>query len=66
MQLTVNGKNMDLEHEVTLAEFLCEKGLQEKLVAVEHNLGWLRREDWSTIMLKDGDRLEIVKIMARG
>lgn len=66
MRLTVNGKEIDLPREMTIVEFLHEKGLQETLVAVEHNLSWLRREDWATTTLKDGDRLEIVRIMAGG
>jgi len=66
MRLTVNGKEMDLAGEMTIAEFLRAKGLQEPLVAVEHNLSWLRREDWSSVTLKEGDRLEIVRIMAGG
>ena len=66
MRLTLNGKEIDVAREITIAEFLREKGLQEPLVAVEHNLSWLRREDWSTVTLKEGDRLEIVRIMAGG
>ena len=66
MRLTVNGKEIDLAREMTIVELLHEKGLQAKLVAVEHNLSWLRREYWSTVTLRDGDRLEIVHIMAGG
>lgn len=66
MRVTVNGKEIDLTREMTIVELLHEKGLHETLVAVEHNLSWLRREDWSTVALKDGDRLEIVQIMAGG
>jgi len=36
------------------------------LVGVEHNLTWVRREDWPKIMLKENDRLEIIRIMAGG
>ncbi len=66
MRLTLNGKGIDVACEMSIGEFLRSKGLQEPLVAVEHNLSWLRREDWSTITLKEGDRLEIVRIMAGG
>ena len=66
MRLTVNGKEIDLAREMTILDPLREKGLQETLVAVEHNLIWLRREDWSSVTLTEGDRLEIVQIMAGG
>jgi thiamine biosynthesis protein ThiS len=66
MRLVVNGKEIDFRDGATIADFLREKGMQETLVAVEHNYSWLRREDWSSVSLNVGDRLEIVKIMAGG
>jgi sulfur carrier protein len=66
MRLTVNGKEIEIERAMTIAEFLDAKGLGEALAAVEHNGNWLRREDWANVALNEADRLEIVRIMAGG
>jgi len=66
IKLTVNGEVINLEGEVSLADFLRSKGVFEAMVGVEHNLQWIRREDWPNILLKDNDRLEIIRIMAGG
>ncbi len=66
MRLIVNGKEIEIDGAMTVAEFLAARGLAEAMVAVEHNGNWLRREDWPSAMLGDADRLEIVRIMAGG
>ncbi len=66
MKVIVNGKSIELAGEISISEFLHSKGLAEVLVAVEHNLNWTSREQWPEIVLKDGDRLEVVRIMAGG
>lgn len=66
MRLTVNGKVMHLEREMSISEFLRWRGLAAALVAVEHNRNWTNREEWAGITLREGDRLEVVRIMAGG
>ena len=66
MRLTINGKVTELERQMSIAEFLQSRDVAEALVAVEHNLQWTRREQWSAITLKENDRLEVVRIMAGG
>ena len=66
MRLFVNGKAEDLDQEMSIAEFLSLRNVAQALVAVEHNLQWTRREQWSEIVLKENDRLEVVRIMAGG
>jgi len=66
MRLTVNGKVMHFEREMSISEFLRSRDLAEALVAVEHNLSWTSREDWPRIVLQEDDRVEVVRIMAGG
>ena len=66
MRLTVNGKTTELEIEMSIADFLRARNVAEVLVAVEHNRRWVKREEWSSIVLKEDDRLEVVRIMAGG
>lgn len=66
MRLTVNGKEIDLDREMSIVEFLRSRGVVEAMVAVEHNLSWARREEWSNIILKENDRVEVIQMMAGG
>ncbi len=66
MKLTINGERIDVEEEISIADFLRGRNVCETLVGVEHNLAWIRREDWAKITLKENDRLEIIRIMAGG
>ncbi len=66
MKLTVNGEQTTLEREMSIADFLRSRSVSETLVGVEHNLTWVRREDWPKIILKENDRLEVIRIMAGG
>ena len=66
MKLTVNGKPTEIEHEMSIADFLRARNVVEALVAVEHNLRWTRREEWPTVILQENDRLEVVRIFAGG
>ncbi len=66
MRLMVNGKEIHLDHEMSLAEFLRSRGIAEAMAVVEHNLTMTRREDWPNIILKENDRVEVVQIMAGG
>ena len=66
MKLTVNGEPITLEQEMSIADFLRTRSVSETMVGVEHNLTWIRREDWNKITLKENDRLEIIRIMAGG
>ena len=66
MKLTVNGERIDLEQEMSIADFLRTRSVSDTMVGVEHNLTWIRREDWTKITLKENDRLEIIRIIAGG
>ena len=66
MRLTVNGKKIYLDREMSIIEFLRSRGVIEAMVGVEHNLSWIRREEWPNIMLKENDRVEVIQIIAGG
>ncbi|MGQ9677246.1 MAG: sulfur carrier protein ThiS [Chloroflexota bacterium] len=66
MKLIINGKPTELDREMSIAELLHIKGVDQAFVAVEHNLVWTKREDWSSTCLHENDRLEIVRVIAGG
>lgn len=66
MTITANGKSFDLEPGTALPDFLDSIGHKVGLVIVEHNHNALSPSEAASVVLEDGDTLEIVKIVAGG
>jgi sulfur carrier protein len=66
MKLMINGKPREVERPMTLAVFLAELDLHERMVVVERNGEIVRRERFGETLLEAGDTLEIVQMMAGG
>jgi thiamine biosynthesis protein ThiS len=66
VQLIVNGEQRNLDTEMSLPEFLTSYGLDGRKIAVAHNGTVLYRDDWPSIVLQEGDRLEIVRMIGGG
>jgi thiamine biosynthesis protein ThiS len=64
--LTVNGEQRQLDKEMALPDFLKTHQLDGRRIAVAHNGTVLFRQDWPSIMLRNGDRLEIVRMIGGG
>jgi len=65
MKLVLNGS----EREVQAAQveaLVAELGLPLAAALVEHNGTALLRSEWPMTKLKDGDRLEIIRMVAGG
>ena len=65
MKVFVNGELRELEIS-TLAELITELDLPVARIAIELNREVVRRSDWGSTMLKDGDRIEIVHFVGGG
>ena len=65
MRLVLNGK--DREVNATRVETLvAELGLPLAAALVEHNGTALLRSEWARTNLQEGDRLEIIRMVAGG
>lgn len=64
--ITANGKAKIIELPCTITEFIRRIGLDPRIVIVEHNGEPLRREQFAGVALKDGDKIEVVRIVAGG
>jgi len=65
MTVTVNGEARKLRSG-TIAGLVGELELPAPLLLVEHNGTALRKSDWEGAVLRDGDRVEILRISAGG
>ena len=66
VKVTANGQDAEATVPCTLEEFLRSRGLHPRSVVVELNGLAISPSNFTSRELRDGDRLEIVKIIAGG
>ena len=66
MQIVVNDKPREIPQGMTLGELLAQLAVHPRLTAVAHNGVVVRREQYSELRLRQGDRLEIVTLVGGG
>ena len=66
ISLQVNGKNVELEGPTPLLEYLEKLGVNPRAVAVEHNGEIIERAAYVGVTLREGDRVEIVRMVGGG
>ena len=66
MKVFINGEARELFGTPSLAELITELDLPAARVAVELNREVVRRNDWSSTMLHENDRIEIVHFVGGG
>lgn len=64
--ITANGRTMKIGPELSLVAFLESRGQAVSRVVVEYNGQALTQNEALQTRLADGDRLEIVRIVAGG
>jgi sulfur carrier protein len=64
--LQINGKPVELGAPTPLLDYLDRLGVNPKAVAVEHNGVIIQRDDYSKVVLGDGDVVEIVRMVGGG
>lgn len=63
--VTINGEKCDIAGN-TLSEYLATTNYDSKRIAVERNGDIVIKSRYSETVLKDGDRIEIVKFVGGG
>jgi sulfur carrier protein len=66
MKVMVNGKTEDISNGITISHFLEQRGINLKMVVVEHNYTLPAREEWDRIPLNEDDNLEVIKMIGGG
>jgi thiamine biosynthesis protein ThiS len=64
--VTANGRQTQIDLPCTVEQFLVRQGLLPRSVVVELNQLAISPSEFGHRTLKDGDRLEIVRIVAGG
>ena len=63
--LFINGESRNTET-ISLESLFRDLGLPAPLMLVEYNGTALTRTEWADILLKEGDRLELLSVAAGG
>ena len=66
VQLIINGETRDISSAGNIAEVIAALGLPAQVTLVEHNGIALRRDEWLTRKVREGDRFELIRIVAGG
>ncbi|MBL4621489.1 MAG: sulfur carrier protein ThiS [Immundisolibacteraceae bacterium] len=66
MTISVNNELQQLNQTCSVADFLIERGLTGKRLAVELNRQIVPRSQHSDQMLSDGDKMEIIHAIGGG
>jgi sulfur carrier protein len=66
IKLQVNGKEVELEAPVPLVLYIEKIGVNPRTVAVEHNGEIIQRAQFASVVLQEGDRVEIVRMVGGG
>ena len=66
MVITLNGESYELDQPVTVSALLDRLDIDPRRVAIEHTLEIIRRRTFETVVINDGDRLEIVNAVGGG
>lgn len=64
--LRINGVHQSFEQSLHIDQLLQRLSLVGKKIAVEHNGELVRRSDYSSCLLVEGDQLEIVLAVGGG
>lgn len=66
IQITVNGKNVELEQAMSINAYLDHIGLRGRRVAIAVNSEVLHEDEYEKTVISDGDRVEVVRPIGGG
>jgi len=66
VNVTANSRAYVVDGGTTVEEFVRDRGLDPAFVIVEANGEPLERSRYASVILRDGDRLELVRAVAGG
>jgi thiamine biosynthesis protein ThiS len=66
LTILVNGEEKELAEGSTVAQLIEAVGLRPERLAVELNREIVRRAEWGSTSLSDGDKVEIVHFVGGG
>lgn len=66
MIIFVNGKNIEIQNDTNIAALIIDLSLEEQRIAVEINTEIIPKSKYQLFLLKDGDKVEIIRAVGGG
>lgn len=66
MRICLNGEFVDTRGAENVSELVERFGLQPQSILIEHNGLALHRSEWTQRGIADGDRVELIRVVAGG
>ncbi len=66
VKIILNGESRTIPGEIDIDRLLEHFELPKQRVAIELNKAVVRRTDWPTTLVREGDRLEVVHFVGGG
>jgi sulfur carrier protein len=66
LTIRLNGEPFEIAGPVTIGALLAELKIDSRIVAVEHNVVVVKRHQYDSTMVRDGDEIEIVRFVGGG
>ena len=66
MTVILNGESRSVAEVTTIAALVRQLNLIPATLLIEHNGLALHREEWNSRALRDGDRIEFIRVVAGG
>ena len=66
MRIILNGKEAETQGAGNVAELVDRYQMQPQGVLIEHNGVALHRREWDQRSLAEGDRIEVIRVVAGG
>ncbi len=66
MEVTINGKRRGLQDAINLGQLLSKLGIERSTAAIELNKNIIKRDRYDSVILHDGDSIEIVHLVGGG
>ena len=66
LRIILNGREEELNEEMTIAQLIEARGINGTNIIVERNYELVKSQHWSEVLLQEGDRLEILRLVGGG
>lgn len=66
MKISLNGESVESRDAATIAELVDRFQLPPQSILIEHNGVALHRREWTERPLREGDKIEFVRMVAGG
>jgi thiamine biosynthesis protein ThiS len=66
IRVSVNGRPRELPAAATLPSLIDDLGVDRRTIAVAHNGDVIPRDSYDSVVLEDGDSVEVVRMVGGG